>query len=77
MSTKTGDTLGVQLVEAASTGAAIGDQASVFKHAQVLGDGGTADRKITSQLVDGKGTGRELLEDGHSCRVAEGIESGL
>jgi len=77
VSAKTGYAFGVQLVEAAGSGAAVGDQAGVFEHAQVLGDSGTADRKFTGQLVDGDGTGRELLEDGHSGRVAEGIESGL
>ena len=77
MSAKAGDALGVQLVKAAGAGAAIGDQASVFKHAQVLGDSGTADRKLAGQLVDGFGTGSELLEDRHSGRVAEGVESGL
>jgi len=74
---KTGDTFGVQLVEAAGSGAAIGDQASVFEYAQVLGDGGAADGKLASQLVDGDGAGSKLLKDGHSGCVAEGIEAGL
>jgi hypothetical protein len=77
VSAKAGDTLGVQLIKAAGAGTAIGDQARVFEHAQVLRDSGTADRKLASQFVDGDGSGRELLEDGHSGRVAQGIESGL
>ena len=76
MSAEAGDSLGVQLVEAAGSGAVIGHQASVFEYAQVLGHGGTAHRKLTRQLVDGDGTGGELSKDGRRWSP-NGIESGL
>ncbi len=68
---------GVQLIEAACSSFGVGDQASVFEHAQVLGDGGTADGESGGDFVDGDGAGGEFLEDGHAGGIAEGIEAGL
>jgi len=77
MSAQTGDAFRIQLVEAAGSGAAVGDQSCVFQDAQVLGDRGAADGQSAGQFVDGNGTASEHLEDGHAGRVPQGVESGL
>jgi hypothetical protein len=70
-------TLGMQLVEAASSGLAIGDQPGILEHAEVLGDGWTADRERASELIYGGRAGGELLKDGHAGGIAQGVEAGL
>jgi hypothetical protein len=77
VSAQAGDAFRIQLVETAGSGSAVGHQACVFENAQVLGDRRTADGQSTGQFVDGNGTASELLEDGHTGRVPERIQSGL
>ena len=77
MGPQAGDTFRVELVKAARAGAGIGDEAGLFEDFEVLRYGGTADGKLAGKLVDGEGTGGELLEDGHAGGIAEGVESGL
>jgi hypothetical protein len=50
---ETGDTLGVELVEATRAGAGVEDQACIFEDLEVLGDSGTADGESASELVHG------------------------
>jgi hypothetical protein len=77
MSAQAGDAFRIQLVEAASSGSAVGHQSRIFQYAQVLGDRGTADWQASRQLIDGQRAAGEPLEDGHAGRIAEGIQSGL
>ena len=77
MSAQKGDAFGIEAVITASSGFAVGDQARVFEDAEVLGDGGAADRKTAGELVDGQWAGGEFLEYSHAGGVADGIESGL
>lgn len=68
---------GIQLVKAASSGLAVGDQAGVLEDAEMLGDGGAADREGASEFVNGGGAVGEFLKDGHAGSIAEGVEAGL
>jgi hypothetical protein len=77
VSAQAGYSLGIELIEAARSGAAIEDETRVFEYFEVLRDGGAADGQGSRELVDRKGSGRKLLEDGHARRVAESIETGL
>jgi hypothetical protein len=70
-------TLGIELIEAARSGAVVEHEAGVFQHFEVLRDGGTADGESARELVHGQRSSRQLLEDSHAGGVAEGVESGL
>jgi hypothetical protein len=72
-----GDAFGIELIETAGSLAGAGDEARVFEDFEVLGDGGAGDGELAGQLIDGDGAGGELLKDGHSGLVAEGVETGL
>jgi len=72
-----GDAFWAELIETARSGASIGHKACLLQDPQVLGDGGARDGQSSGEVVDGRGTGGELLEDGHAGLVAEGVESGL
>src|SRR5581483_7025000 len=56
--------------------AAARNQAGALQHAQVLGDGGTADRERRRQLLHRGGAGGEAGEDRPSRRIGEGGEGG-
>jgi len=72
-----GNSFRVQLVEATGSGLRICNQARILQHAQVLGYCRAAYGEGFGEFIDGDGTAGELLEDGHSGGIAEGIESGL
>jgi len=77
MSAQTGNAFRIQPVKAAGSGLRIGHQARVFQYAQVLGDRWTADGQEPGQLIHGDGSAGQLLEDGHACRVCQGVQAGL
>jgi len=72
-----GYSFGIQAVEPARSGLAVGDQPGVLQDAQVLRDGWTAHGQRASQLVYGSRPVRELLKDGHARGIAQSVESGL
>ena len=53
---------------------AMGDEPGILEDTQVLGDGGTAYRKVACELADLTRTGAQELEDVPSRRVAERIQ---
>jgi hypothetical protein len=66
-----GHAVGVEPVDAAGALGLADDQAAVFEHAQVLGDGRSGDRQLLGQVSDRAGAPSEQLEDGPSGGVAE------
>jgi hypothetical protein len=77
MSAETGNAPWIETVKTASPGLAVENETGLLEDAQVLGYGGTADGQAAGQFADGQRAGRELLEDGHACRIGDGIEAGL
>ncbi len=63
----------VDSVDATSPFRAVGDQTRMLQHPQVLGDGGTADWKVASQLAHRAWAGHEALEDGATGAIAQGV----
>lgn len=57
-------------VYATSSFRPVGDQPCIFEHPQVLGDSGTADWKVVSQLAHGLGADDKALEDSATRTVA-------
>ena len=52
----------------------MGHETDVLEDAQVLGDGGPADRQLRSELADRARSRAEKLEDLSPRRIAEGVE---
>jgi hypothetical protein len=72
-----GDSLGIQPVESASSGFAVGDEPGILEHTQVLRYRWAAHRQGASQLVYGRRAARELLKDGHAGGITQSVEAGL
>jgi hypothetical protein len=68
--------LGIDFVNAARTGAAVANQASLFQYAKMLGDGGAGDGEDGSEFIDGVGMARKQLEDGEAGGIAKGLQAG-
>ena len=54
--------------------AAVRDEARVLQDSEMLGDGGTAHRKLGGELADGARPRAQELEDLPASRVAERVE---
>ena len=67
------DAVQVDAVDAPRSFRPLADEACVLQHAQVLGDGRSADGELTSQFSDGHRPPGEPLEDRSPSRVAEGV----
>ncbi len=68
------ETLGLDGVDATRAIHAIGDEAGVFEHAQVLRDRRATDRKRLGQLADRERTLAELQQNRPPGRIAQGVE---
>jgi hypothetical protein len=74
---KAGHPFGVKAIKAPRAGFAVVDEPHVFKHLEVLRDGGTRDGERPRKFVDGQSPAGELLEDGHARGIAESVETRL
>jgi hypothetical protein len=73
---KAGHPFGVEAIKAPRAGFAAGDEPHVFKHLEVLRDGGTRDGERPRKFVDSESSPGELLKDGHARGIAESVETG-
>lgn len=64
---------GVHRIDATSSFCALGDEAGVLEHTQVLGDGGTTDREVACQLTHGARALHETGEDRATSAIAQSI----
>ena len=67
-----GDGGGVEAVDPAGAGRSFADEAGLFQHLEVLGDGRAADRQLGGEFPDRLGTVGKLLDDGQPGGVAKG-----
>jgi len=63
-----------EFIETARPHVAVGDEARLLQHPQMLGDGRTAHREALGQLDHGPGPFRDALEDGPPCGVGQGMK---
>ena len=63
----------IETIEASGAGCAVNDKADLFKHLEVLGNSGAGDREGAREFVNRQRPAGELLEDGHTVRVPEGV----
>lgn len=72
-----GEAFGVKLVVTAGSGGAGLYELSLFKDAQMLGDGWTGYGEFAGEFADSEWAAAEALEDGAAGEVAYGVELGL
>jgi hypothetical protein len=75
--TQAGDTFRVELVQTAGAGPSVGHKTGLLEDFEMLRYGWARNGQGAGQLIDGKGTGGELLKDRHAGGIAQGFKAGL